>query len=83
MLEDNNNNNNDLLTHIRKLPLVSDLKFRRFFSDTTPQTRHIMEVLLSYASQQSQSDSCYVILTEIDTDAMWSSRLHGFLNTIN
>ena len=83
MLEDNNNNNNDLLTHIRKLPFVSDLKLRRFFSDTTPQTRHIMEVLLSHAYQQSQSDSCYVILTEIDTDAMLSSRLHGFLNIIN
>ncbi|MCI7605774.1 MAG: hypothetical protein MSS69_03335 [Spirochaetales bacterium] len=53
MPEDNNtNDNNDLLTHIRALPLVSDLKFCRFFSDTTPQTRHIMEVFLSHALKE-------------------------------
>ena len=36
------------MERIRKMPIVSDLKSRRFFKDTTPETCHILEVFLSY-----------------------------------
>ena len=38
----------EIMKRIRKMPLVSDLKSRRFFSDKTPETCHILEVFLSY-----------------------------------
>ena len=38
----------EILERIRKMPIVSDLKSRRFFKDTTPETCHILEVFLSY-----------------------------------
>ena len=81
MPEDNNtNDNNDLLTHIRALPLVSDLKFRRFFSDTTPQTRHIMEVFLSHALKEkvkvkkSSPRSMSIVATGRRGSQMWTLR---------
>ena len=36
------------MERIRKMPIVSDLKSRRFFKDTPPETCHILEVFLSY-----------------------------------
>ena len=38
----------EIMERIRKMPIVSDLKSRRFFKDTTPETCHILEVFLSY-----------------------------------
>ena len=38
----------EIMERIRKMPIVSDLKSRRFFEDTTPETCHILEVFLSY-----------------------------------
>ena len=38
----------EIMKRIRKMPLVSDLKSRRFFRDKTPETCHILEVFLSY-----------------------------------
>ena len=37
-----------LMKRIRNMPLVSDLKSRRFFRDKTPEVCHILEVFLSY-----------------------------------
>ena len=39
----------NLMKRIEKMPLVSDLKSRRFFRDKTPETCHILEVFLSHA----------------------------------
>ena len=38
----------EIMERIRKMPIVSDLKSRRFFKDTTPETCHILEVFLSH-----------------------------------
>ena len=38
----------EIMERIRMMPLVSDLKSRRFFRDKTPETCHILEVFLSY-----------------------------------
>ena len=38
----------EIMERIRKIPIVSDLKSRRFFKDTTPETCHILEVFLSH-----------------------------------
>ena len=43
----------EIMERIRMMPLVSDLKSRRFFRDKTPETCHILEVYLSYILGES------------------------------